>query len=130
LDQELRDAPSAFRQFLAIDLSTYIGDVAGCRRVMAVRLSSILEGFRAALRRERLPEPSPNGPSHEGPPGVLRLIFARETLPLEPVAVAPPHRGILSLLFAIEPLEQGAPAPAPRRAPWLNWLFRPEKLDD
>lgn len=97
---------------------------------MAARLSSILEGFRAALRRERLPEPPPNEPSREGPPGVLRLLFARETLPVEPVAGAAPHRGILSLLFAFEPLEQGPPAPAPRRAHWLAWLFRPEKLDD
>lgn len=96
---------------------------------MAVRLSSILDGFRAALRRERLPEPPPNGPSHEGSPGVLRLIFARETLPLEPVAVAAPHRGIPTLLFAIEPLDQAPPVAAPRRSPWLRWLFRPEKLD-
>lgn len=115
---------------MAIGLSTYIGVVAGCRRVMAARLSSILEGLRAALRRERLPEAPPDGPRQEGPPGVLRLIFARETLPLEPVAVAEPHRGNLSLLFAIEPLERDAPVPAPRRSPWLTWLIRPEKLDD
>jgi hypothetical protein len=97
---------------------------------MAASLSSILEGFRAALRRERLPEPPPDGPRQEGPPGVLRLIFAREALPLEPVAVAEPHRGNLSLLFAIEPLDQAPPVAAPRRSPWLTWLLRPEKLDD
>jgi hypothetical protein len=97
---------------------------------MAIRLSSILEGFRAALRRERLPEPPPSGTRQEGPPGLLRVIFARETLPLEPEVPASPHPGVLSLLFAIEPLGEEPPLPAPRRSPWFTWLVRPEKLDD
>jgi hypothetical protein len=97
---------------------------------MAVRLRSILDGFRAALRRERLPEPPPSGPRQEGEPGVLRHIFARETLPLDPEVVEPPHGGMLSLLLAVEPLERASPVASPRRSPWLTWLLRPEKLDD
>jgi hypothetical protein len=97
---------------------------------MADRFSSILDGFRAALRRERLPVPMPPEPAHDRAPSVLRLIFARETLPLDPVAVAVPRRGNLSLIFATERLDQGAPVPSPRRSRWLAWLIRPEKLDD
>jgi hypothetical protein len=97
---------------------------------MADRFTSILEGFRAALRRERLPAPPPWTPGREKATSVLRLIFARETLPLDPVAATAPRRGILALLFAFEPLDQGAPVPSPRRSRWLAWLFRPEKLDD
>jgi hypothetical protein len=97
---------------------------------MSARLLAILDGFRAALRRERLPAPPPQVTQRTGPPGLLQLILAREPLPLDPESVAVPRRGLLPLIFAIEPLDKGPPLPVRRRAHWLGWLLRPEKLDD
>jgi hypothetical protein len=97
---------------------------------MADLLASLIDGFRAALRRERLPSPPAQAPRAEERPGLLRLIFSRETLPLEPVVESPPRPGFFSHVFARERLDQGAPLPAPHRSPWLAWLFRAEHLDD
>jgi hypothetical protein len=111
-------------------LFTHAGLVAPLRSVMADRLSSILEGFRLALRREQLPAPSPPRPRDQDAPGLLQAVFARETLPLDPPLPVTPRRGFLSLLIGREPLGHAAPGPAPHRARWLTWLFRPEHLDD
>jgi hypothetical protein len=97
---------------------------------MADRLGVLLEGLRAALRREQLPSPPAVAPHAGAPPGLLRQVFGRETLPLDSPVTPSPHRGNLSHLFAREPLDEGPPLPAHRRSPWLAWLFRPEHLDD
>ncbi len=104
-------------------------DVAALRRVIADLFASLLDGFRGALRRERLPAPPPFAPRVEDHPGLLRLILSREPLPLDPVAEVRSRRGFFSLLFATEPLDTEAPLPARHHSPWLTWLFRPEKLD-
>jgi hypothetical protein len=97
---------------------------------MGVRLTSILEGFRAALRREELPPPSPAVSRVDAGPGLLQVIFARETLPQDPPVAPPTTRGFLGVLFGREQLGQEAPPPAPPRSHWFTWLFRPEHLED
>jgi hypothetical protein len=97
---------------------------------MADRLAVLLDGLRGALRRERLPAPPPVAPRAEAPPSLLRQVFGRELLPLDPPPALAAQRGNLSHLFAREPLDMGPPLPAPRRSPWLAWLLRPEHLDD
>jgi hypothetical protein len=126
---------------------------------MAVRFSAILEGLRAALRREQLPPPSPPVPQAEARPGLLALVFTREqlppppplarpepvdgdrpgllqvifapeVLPLDPPVVPSTRPGFFTILFAREPLGHQAPAPARDGSRWLAWLLGPEHLDD
>jgi hypothetical protein len=97
---------------------------------MADRLAVLLEGLRAALRREQLPASPAAAPPAAAPPGLLRQVFGREALPLDPPVAPSSQRGNLSHLFAWEPLDEGPPRPAPPRSPWLSWIFRPEHLDD
>ncbi len=97
---------------------------------MADLLSSLLEGLRGALRRERLPDPPPTGAVARGHPGVLEQLFAREQLGADPEPRAAVRPGLLSVIFRPEQL--GAdPAPAPRRRTnWIAFLTKPEQLDD
>jgi hypothetical protein len=100
-----------------------------CLGVISHLVESILGGFRAALRSERLPPP-PTVPAPRRAPGVLGLIFQQDSLPSDPVPPARPPRRIFALLFGIEKLEEAPPAPPRRRSHWLTWLFGPERLDD
>lgn len=64
--------------------------------------------------------------------GWLRMLLAPEVLPPAPPAEAPVpasgrRRGAGLLAREELPLDPPAP-PRQRRAPWLAWLFRPEKL--
>jgi hypothetical protein len=95
-------------------------------------LPKLVDGFRAAVRRERLPDVPDTEPPQVDPPGLLRSLFARETLPQdpEPPPAAQPHRGVASLLFGAEPLPTDAPLPPPRRHHWIEWLLRPERIDE
>lgn len=59
----------------------------------------------------------------------LREVLARETLPPPPPGPErPERRGLASLLFSVEPLPL-EPVVERRRAPWLSWLFLPERLE-
>jgi hypothetical protein len=68
------------------------------------RASSALATLRAALRIERLPPALAQERARRGP-------------------------GLARALFAVEPLALDPELPARRRAPWLRWLFVPERLD-
>ncbi len=126
---------------------------------MAQWKAAILAFARNLFAREALPPPPPSRPTRRTGPGVAELLFAPEDLPEDPVPSARPagaRRKVLSLLFSPEPLpqeEREAPAPASprrgaasllfapeelpeepvgpprRRGHWLEWLFKPEKLD-
>ena len=61
--------------------------------------------------------------------GLLRTVFARETLPPAPAAPARrPRRGVASLLFAIEPLPHDPARPRPARPGLVALLLAPEPL--
>jgi hypothetical protein len=97
---------------------------------MADLLGALRVGLRSALRRETLPPPPPVGPPASPRPGVLRQLFARESLGIDPEVAGSVRPGILATIFAHEPLGTDPPAPPRRRTPWLALLTRPERLDD
>ena len=97
---------------------------------MADLFTAIVEGFRAALRREELPPSSPGARPTASGPSLLQAVFAREPLGHDAPAAVTPRRGFFSLLLGREPLGHGAPPPPRHRTHWLTWLFRPEHLDD
>jgi hypothetical protein len=61
----------------------------------------------------------------------LRAAFAWERLPPATAASAPARRGpgLLRMLFAIEPLPLDPPLEPRARGRWLRWLLTPEPLD-
>lgn len=89
--------------------------------------------FAAMLFRHEPLALEPALPPRRSRPGFLRALFARETLPEDPVPPpkAPASRpGFFRMLFAREALPELSPAPLkPARAAWLRWLFRFERLD-
>jgi hypothetical protein len=96
---------------------------------MAVRFSEILEAFRAALRREQLPPPSPPAPRPPERPSLLQFIFAAEELPLDPAPPPSTEPGLITVLFQREEPGFTAPPPATPPSRWLAWLVRPEDLE-
>ncbi len=114
------------------------------------------EIFRLTFARESLGDERRSATSARRAPGrFLRLLFAAETLPIDPPAplrrragslhglfapeslpqdpVPPPSReapSMLRALFAPEPLPHDPVTTAPRRASRLARLFAPERLDD
>jgi hypothetical protein len=93
-------------------------------------LRSLLAGFRAALRREQLPEASPAGPQGAAGPGLLQRLFAPEVLGVDPEPPPSTRPEVLATIFRPETLGTD-PAPPPRRhVNWIAFLAKPERLDD
>lgn len=114
--------------------------------------------IRLTFAREKLGESAgaAPGPARTGRHRFLRMLLAREPLPLDPPAPTRPRRASLAALLAPEPLPRDpepppgerhprltlrsllAPeplpldpvSPAPRRPSRLAALFAPESLDD
>jgi hypothetical protein len=89
--------------------------------------------FAAMLFRQEPLALEPVPPPQRSRPGLLRALFARETLaedPPPPPKAPAARSGSFPMLFAREALPELSPAPVkPERAAWLRWLFRFERLD-
>jgi hypothetical protein len=97
---------------------------------MADLLPALLEGLKAALRRERLPAPPEPGPRVVPQPSLLRQLFAPEQLGTDPEPLVSARPGVLSTIFKPERLGTDPPGPARRHVNWIAFLTRPERLDD
>ncbi len=91
-----------------------------------------LEIFRLAVARDTLAEAGPASARADAPPrgGLVRAVFARETLEVEPPAGGREPRPILRWLLAPEELPFDPEPPRARRRGRLAALLAPEKLDD
>ena len=97
---------------------------------MADLVAALVAGFRAALRRERLPAPPEPRARVEAPPSLLLQLFAPEQLGSDPEPRAAEKPGFFPAVFGVEQLGIDPPAPPRRRTNWIAFLAKPERLDD
>jgi hypothetical protein len=126
------DARGGIEFFPPAGLAGDGGDVKGSPAMARSAREYLALARKLLLEREELPpppEPGPSAPPRPPGPGVARLLFGREELPLDPVAPERERPGLLRMLLGPEPLPRDPPAPPQPRAHWLRWLFAPERID-
>ena len=81
------------------------------------------------LAREPLPEDEPRPPGTGSRPGMLDLLFGRESLPQDPAAPTESRVSVFGLLFAPEPLARDRDVPTLRGTSLFSLLFSREPLE-
>lgn len=106
----------------------------GCLVFVIRIVRAAADVLRLAIAREKLGDADPSPPTGVSPraPGVLHVLFvSREPLGSEPEAPPRPRGSLLRALFARESLPfDPVPAADARRRSRLAALLAPEKLDD
>jgi hypothetical protein len=83
------------------------------------RLAAFVGLLRTVFARETLP-PAPASPGQRSRRGVASLLFAIEPLPHDPARPRPARPGLVALLLAPEPLPRDAGAAPRRRGRWAS----------
>jgi hypothetical protein len=88
--------------------------------------------LRVIFARESLPPELPPPPARRA--GLLSTLFATEQLDELPertdTAAGGRSPGALAMLFKPETLPEDPPPPPREGGRWFAWLFAPERLDD